>query len=1037
PDMDAAPLLRNSSSIVREDSGRKLKRLEHFERADTATAILKRTKYQAGRSVQTYDEKERAGVQRAIDAEKRKSRYSVSKERLLDNRMYIMDEDAISLAKQSIDKVVENERSRKVRLKLKQQEASAAVAAPIGEDDYDTTAKSSGSNSKAVDEKQATNDAVVKPNPDHDPPPPPSKADARPPAELQEGEFFDDRLRDDTHTSSGRQTFQFRKANFPERGSRGETMLTTHPEPRGPVGSNAAVERLHKLAGDGRQLPLDTLKALDLPSLTPSDLSRVLWCVVKTNSASWTGFSELLRLLAGEVDKLSPKEVARTLLGAAQVRTRSSDTLLTQLVGVLLSRVALQDTVGTREALTGSSACVALCAVSKLIINADRRHHPSGWLDLHDTVESLAGRLVVGSSQASEGGLSNKEICVALSGMANSGVLHRPSTAVVLDQLLGRADTLQPTQVVGILWSLSKLQVRLSGDVMKNKIRPALGELAQLPPREVASLLYSTGRCTKDKAVCGELRNELMQHVKPQHLNGNEISAVIEGLASVDDHTSLLDEDQSIIIMTLDRLSEIRHTLSPSQMVRCSIALHKLPMTDAVTEVSRSLLELCEERLYAFRPHQYVALLPTGVDPMMDRSSRGIYTKAREQASSLSVPDLIKLLTLAPDDAVLLRAIDGKVTDEYRFPQPTGAVVAARYLELLGRDRGQVIRRQVPNLVRMSRTTQEIHRLLYALGVLSNADTIDHLHTKYGVQALQTAVTRIGVEEDPVTLLEALSYVRMDPSSTTSAIMATIEERWSQLEAADKDRVLAATAELSIDPSSLPVYTSMTLPGLWSRMVREPDTRACPVGVLESLRPAGVDSPVDAHRLQQLYLHHVGSRYDATAATTTKGSSKYSRWISDALSYLGIPHQPDSPQLGGACVILARLPTHGIGMTMDESTFPGDRPTGRSLVQRRQLLNQSTGQQQQQEGITRLVMVRRLDLVRARQKKELVPFTARLLTGFITDSTLLQQYSTITEPPQSEVPDDATSGDAHDFEETSKHPLHDDLSNTHVSDEGF
>lgn len=32
PDMDAAPLLRNSSSIVREDSGRKLKRLEHFER---------------------------------------------------------------------------------------------------------------------------------------------------------------------------------------------------------------------------------------------------------------------------------------------------------------------------------------------------------------------------------------------------------------------------------------------------------------------------------------------------------------------------------------------------------------------------------------------------------------------------------------------------------------------------------------------------------------------------------------------------------------------------------------------------------------------------------------------------------------------------------------------------------------------------------------------------------------------------------------------------------------------------------------------
>ncbi|KAF4750311.1 hypothetical protein FOZ63_028939, partial [Perkinsus olseni] len=161
--------------------------------------------------------------------------------------------------------------------------------------------------------------------------------------------------------------------------------------------------------------------------------------------------------------------------------------------------------------------------------------------------------------------------------------------------------------------------------------------------------------------------------------------------------------------------------------------------------------------------------------------------------------------------------------------------------------------------------------------------------------------------------------------------------------------------------------------------------RACPVGVLESLRPAGVDSPVDAHRLQQLYLHHLGSRYNATAAATTKGSSsKYSRWISDALSYLGIPHQPDSPQLGGACVILARLPTHGIGMVMDESTYPGDRPTGRSLVQRRQLLNPSTDQeQQQQEGITRLVMVRRLDLVRARQKKELVPFTARLLTGFI------------------------------------------------------
>ncbi|KAF4681256.1 hypothetical protein FOZ60_012422 [Perkinsus olseni] len=962
--------------------------------------MLKRTKYQTGRSVQTYDEKERAGVQRAIDAEKRKSRYSVSKERLLDNRMYIMDEDAISLAKQSIDKVVENERSRKVRLKLKQQEASAAVAAPIGEDDHDTTAKSSESNSKAVDEKQETNDAVVKPNPDDDPPP--SKADARRSAELKEERS--DRLRDDMHTSSSRQTFQFRKANFPEKGSRGETVLTTHPEPRA-VGSNTAVERLHKLAGDGRQLPLDTLKALDLPSLTPSDLSRVLWCVVKTNSASWAGFSELLRLLAGEVDKLSPKEVARTLLGATQVRTRSSDTLLTHLVGALLSRAAIQDTVGTREALTGSSACVALCAVSKLIINADR-HHPSGWLaDLHDTVESLAGRLIVGSSQASGEGLSNKEICVALSGMANSGVLHRPSVAVMLDQLLGRSDTLLPTQVVGILWSLSKLQVRLSGDVMKNKIRPALGELAQLPPREVASLLYSTGRCTKDKGACGELRKELMQYVKPQHLNGNEISAVIEGLASVDDHTSLLDDEESIIIMTLDRLSEIRHTLSPSQMVRCSIALHKLPRTDAVTEVSRSLLGLCEERLYAFKPHQYVALLPTGVDPMVDRSSRSIYTKAREQASSLSVPDLIKLLALAPDDAVLLRAIDGKVTDEYRFPRPAGAVVAARYLELLGRDRGQVIRRQVPNLVRMSRTTQELHRLLYAVGVLSNADTIDHLHTKYGVQALQTAVSRVGVEEDPVTLLEALSYVRMDPSSTTAAIMATIEERWSQIEAADKDRALAATAELGIDPSSLPVPTSMTLPGLWSRMVREPDPRACPVGVLESLRPAGVDSPVDAHRLQQLYLHHLGSRYNATAAATTKGSSsKYSRWISDALSYLGIPHQPDSPQLGGACVILARLPTHGIGMVMDESTYPGDRPTGRSLVQRRQLLNPSTDQeQQQQEGITRLVMVRRLDLVRARQKKELVPFTARLLTGFITDSTLLQQYSTITEPPQSEV----------------------------------
>ncbi|KAF4658536.1 hypothetical protein FOL46_006931 [Perkinsus olseni] len=991
--MDAAPLLRNSSSIVREDSGRKLKRLEHFERADTATAILKRTKYQAGRSVQTYDEKERAGVQRAIDAEKRKSRYSVSKERLLDNRMYIMDEDAISLAKQSIDKVVENERSRKVRLKLKQQEASAAVAAPIGEDDHDTTTRSS----KAVDGKPETKNAVVKPNPDDDPPP--SKAEAHSSAELKED--HSDRLRDDMHTSPARQTFQFRKANFPERGSRGETMQATHPEPRA-VGSNTAVERLHKLAGDGRQLPLDTLKALDLPSLTPSDLSRVFWCVVKTNSGSWTGFSELLRLLAGEVDKLSPKEVARTLLGAAQVRTRSSDTLLTQLVGVLLYRAAIEDTVGTREALTGSSACVALCAVSKLIINADR-HHPSGWLDLHDTVESLAGRLIVGSSQASGGGLSNKEICVALSGMANSGVLHRPSTAVMLDQLLGRADTLQPTQVVGILWSLSKLQVRLSGDVMKNKIRPALGELAQLPPREVASLLYSTGRCTKDQEVCGELRNELMQYVKPQHLNGNEISAVIEGLASVDDHTSLLDVDQSIIIMTLDRLSEIRHTLSPSQMVRCSIALHKLPRTDAVTEVSRSLLGLCEERLYAFKPHQYVALLPTGVDPMVDRSSRSIYTKAREQASSLSVPDLIKLLTLASDDAVLLRAIDGRVTDEYRFPRPAGAVVAARYLELLGRDRGQVVRRQVPSLVRMSRTTQELHRLLYAVGVLSNADTIDHLHTKYGVQALETAVSRIGVEEDPVALLEALSYVRMDPSTTTAAIMATLEERWSQLEAADKDRVLAAMAELGIDPSSLPAPTSMTLPGLWSRMVREPHTPACPVEVLESLRPAGVDSPVDASRLQQLYLHHVGSPYNATTATTTKGSSsKYSRWISDALSYLGIPHQPDSPQLGGVCVILARLPTHGIGMVMDESTFPGDRPTGRSLVQRRQLLNQSTDQQQQ-EGITRLVMVRRLDLVRARQKKELVPFTARLLTGFITDSTLLQQYSTITEPPQSEV----------------------------------
>lgn len=119
--------------------------------------------------------------------------------------------------------------------------------------------------------------------------------------------------------------------------------------------------------------------------------------------------------------------------------------------------------------------------------------------------------------------------------------------------------------------------------------------------------------------------------------------------------------------------------------------------------------------------------------------------------------------------------------------------------------------------------------------------------------------------------------------------------------------------------------------------------------------------------------------------------TKYSRWISDALSYLGIPHQPDSPQLGGSYVvnahvysrltinqvILAKLPTHGIGIVMDESTYPGGRPTGRGLVQRRQLLSHP------EEGITRLVVVRRLELVRARQRKELVPFIARLLTGYI------------------------------------------------------
>lgn len=678
-----------------------------------------------------------------------------------------------------------------------------------------------------------------------------------------------DRLQDDLHTSPSRQAFQFRRANFPEKGTRGTTgpSSSPHPEPRR-VASNAVVDRLHKLATDGRQLPLAILNAIDLPSLTASDLSRVLWCVVRTNSASWPGFGELLKLLTDEVSALTPKEVARTLLGMSQVRPLTTDILLTQLVGALLSRAALEDTVGLQEALTGSSACVALCAVSKLINGVSGRRPPSGWLDLHDTVESLAGRLVVGN------GLSNKEICVALSGMATSGVLHRPSTAIMLDDLLSRVDTLQPTQLVGVLWSLSKLNVKLNGDIVKTKIRRALGDLAQLPPREVASLLHSTARCVKDKAVSRELRKELIQHIKPQQLNGNEISAVIEGLAATTSTEGLPLPNADIITSVLDRLSEIRLTLSPSQLVRCSIALHKLPKTSGVVEVTASLLQLCEERLYAFKPQQYVALLPTATlnGTMMDRSSKAVFTKARDNAPSLSVQDLLKLLAVCPDDSALLRAIDDKVTDDYRFPRPTGAVVATTYLKLLGRERGHLVRKQVPNLVRMSRSTEELHELLYAVGELSSSDTMDHLHTKYGVQALETAVERIGLEEDPVALLEALSYVHMDPNSTISAIITNIEANWSDIGLVDRERALAAMAELGVDSSNIPQHlaSASTLHGMWSRLVRDAHTPASIVAVVLDKFKADVGCPVDGQRLQQLYLH-VGMHCSSDATISTGG----------------------------------------------------------------------------------------------------------------------------------------------------------------------
>ncbi|KAF4666069.1 hypothetical protein FOL47_004292 [Perkinsus chesapeaki] len=916
--MDAAPLLRNSASIVREDSGRKLKRLEHFERGDTATAILKKTKYQVGRSVETYDEKERAGVQRAIEAEKRKNRYAVSRERMFDNRMYIYDDDAISMAKNTIDKVVENERLRKVRLKLKEQEASAAVAAPIGEDIPEKEEQEMGNgdkeNTKAIKE-----DTPVKSE---------DSTKAKSDSSQQQQELHSG-LQDDLHTAPARFTFEFRKATFPERGTRGSVSASIEP-PR-QAESNEIVNRLHKLASDATHpLPLELLNSLPISSLSSSDLSRVFWCVVKTNTSPlWKkGFNDLINALDGVVEDLSSKDAGRTLLGASQLRLPIGplDTNpLVALIGALLCRVALEESIGHREALTGSSACVALCAVSKLIATTSDRP-PSTWLDLHETVESLAGRLTGDGIPF----LNSKEICVALSSMATSGVLHRVATATMLDQLLSDIRALRPTQLVGLMWALSKMNITISGSVMMETIWPAIGDLSKLSSREVASLLHSLGKCIKDQQVAVDLRKELSKHITATELNGNEICAVIEGLGK-----SEVDGDQ-VVEEVLQRLSAIKQTLSPSQIGRCLVAIRKLPKPSY--EVHRELMELAEERLYAFKPQQYVTLLSDR--NLIDVSSMSIFKKAKEHASSLSLGDLLKLLSLSPGDSLIERTIDDKVTEDYRFKRPNGASLASSYLETFGHNKGHVIRKQIPALVKMCRTSNELHWLLYAIGVLSNIDTMDHLHTHRGAQAIDAVVVdRIGVDEDPVGLLEALSFVKMDPTRSISALMTSLKSVWADLEAADRERALAAAVDLGIDTTVMSIEMPTTLAGVWANMVIKPDVCVAK-SVLSSLTKE-LPSPQDRDRLEQILINTGG----ATSKERAFESNKYSRWISDALSYLRIPHQPDSVHLNGTCSILAALPTYGIGLLLDDSTYPGGRPTGRSLIRRRQLTDSTLLQQ--------------------------------------------------------------------------------------------